>query len=727
MHNLPNRCSTLLVFAVCLARAIAAEPCATCGAPQFPEAQAYLEAQGFPAAQYRVLLAWREAVAKAPGGVLDGFHVGPVAGGEPFDLFRTSDGTLLDQGDVQRFYGFAPKNWHLKPQAVDAEPVASPKTQALPPRPVSVTLKAAPLTVELPKPDVAKAEAEDAQAASLPHKGPQRLGLLQTLETPLRLTATDASLGAWQSLPDGSRVWSVVLDAVDARGQRVHFTKLALPQGARMVMWNADDVSERYGPFTEVADTTNGLWTPTCFASRMGLECVVPAGVDASGLVVDADRTVYLYRGLDEMAWTKAAGSCNLDATCYSAWSEPAKAVGGIGTIGATGFLWCTGTLIADGDPTTQVPYFLTAAHCVDTLAEASSMEIYWLYQSATCGGSVPSPSSVPRTATGADYLVGTSMASGTDFTLVRLRSQPPSGVMYSGWSSQTVAAGTSVVGIHHPRGDYKRISFGVTDNQSPAQDGLSTTRFVGVTWSMGVTEPGSSGSPIFDSITQRLLGQLWGGGSSCSQPHAPDSYGRFSESYTLAQNYLAPHFSLTSPNGGERFRTGDSVTISWTTDTLGQSSVKLELLRGSSAVATIAGSILNTGSYAWTVPAGLTAGSDYRIRITSLPGATQTDTSDAAFDIATGPVPLSISPDTGFENGGDTVQITGFGFRAVGTSVRFDGQPATSVQIIDATYNPMRHAGPRAGCRQRRRTRDRRIHGHPGQRVYLRHQGLRR
>ena len=43
-------------------------------------------------------------------------------------------------------------------------------------------------------------------------------------------------------------------------------------------------------------------------------------------------------------------------------------------------------------------PYFLTAAHCVDTEEEARSVTAFWLYQTQTCNGELPDFQSVPHT-----------------------------------------------------------------------------------------------------------------------------------------------------------------------------------------------------------------------------------------------------------------------------------------------------------------------------------------
>src|SRR5207253_1051457 len=60
--------------------------------------------------------------------------------------------------------------------------------------------------------------------------------------------------------------------------------------------------------------------------------------------------------------------------------------------------------------------------------------------------------------------------------------------------------------------------------------------------WSSGVTENGSSGGPLLNSAHQ-VIGQLNGGfngpGSSCSDPSAPDQFGRFDVTYAAIQQWL--------------------------------------------------------------------------------------------------------------------------------------------------------------------------------------------
>ena len=134
-------------------------------------------------------------------------------------------------------------------------------------------------------------------------------------------------------------------------------------------------------------------------------------------------------------------------------------------------------------------------------------------------------------------------MYSGTDFSLLRLRNAPPGNLTYLGWTSAGIQHGQEVTCIHHPRGDFKRISFGslqaISDPCWSTPPALS--RFLQVVWYDGTTEGGSSGSPMLLADTGQLVGQLYGGYASCIAPQCPDYYGRFSVSFPLVSDYLHP------------------------------------------------------------------------------------------------------------------------------------------------------------------------------------------
>ena len=214
---------------------------------------------------------------------------------------------------------------------------------------------------------------------------------------------------------------------------------------------------------------------------------------------------------------------CHLDATCYPEWSSSATGVAQILFETSEGSSICSGTLLNNRQQD-LTPYFLTAAHCVDTEEEARSVIAFWHYQTQTCNGDLPDFQSVPHTE-GARLL--STLGGGTvdghpnpggDMTLLRLEGDLPDGVMFQGWDADPQPVGTQVTGIHHPGSDwgiFKRISFGqiIPDPGFGTSDDVYTI----VSWppGQGYTEPGSSGSALFSSPGRRCcmiqLRREWG------------------------------------------------------------------------------------------------------------------------------------------------------------------------------------------------------------------------
>ena len=131
---------------------------------------------------------------------------------------------------------------------------------------------------------------------------------------------------------------------------------------------------------------------------------------------------------------------------------------------------------------------------------------------------------------------------SGSDFTLIELSSNIPTSYnpYFAGWSRLS-SAPTSGVGIHHPAGDEKKISTYTSSATSASYNGGWSGAHWRVVWSQttnghGVTEGGSSGSPLFNP-NGLIVGHLSGGGSFCNQTSAPDLYGKFNKAWDQEGN----------------------------------------------------------------------------------------------------------------------------------------------------------------------------------------------
>ena len=208
-------------------------------------------------------------------------------------------------------------------------------------------------------------------------------------------------------------------------------------------------------------------------------------------------------------AQVETASDCHLDATCYPEWSETASSVALIiyERDGSTRI--CSGTLL-NNQREDLTPYFLTAAHCVNTRETARSVTALWLYQTQTCNGEPPDIRSAPRTA-GARLLatLGGFDEPDGDMTLLQLEGDLPDGVRFSGWDARPQSPDLQVAGIHHPGsedfGIFKRISFGSTVRAGSG--GTSDDVYAVVSWTRGLLEGGSSGSGLFTASGKVLVG----------------------------------------------------------------------------------------------------------------------------------------------------------------------------------------------------------------------------
>ncbi|HOQ32742.1 MAG TPA: Calx-beta domain-containing protein [Candidatus Hydrogenedens sp.] len=402
---------------------------------------------------------------------------------------------------------------------------------------------APPTSITLPPLPKEKLLQEEKDATVALEKGVYRIGIVQSLSKSVEVTGLTSSEGFWQVLPDASLLWMVDIYYPQSLGIRVRIEPLLDDPVSDALFWVVNDKKspeDTWGPFYLGEIKKMDGWLPTCFADRITVVCWVPSDKSVEGVAFKINEVIGIYK--DPMSLLAKAGSCNLDITCYTDWYNTSKGITGLGIVGTPYALFCTGTLLNDNDPCSQIPYVLTANHCVNSQTGTrggDSVEFYWFYQTPSCNGTPPSLSTLPRTTGGADYLAGmggsASYGGGNDFTLLRMRNEPPEGAVYVGWTTTVPSIGTAVTDIHHPSGSYKRISFGTKTNIN----NLFPNFFHEVQWSQGTTEPGSSGSPLMLTSTQQIIGQLWGGGASCSTPDEPDYFGRFDITYNFTQQYL--------------------------------------------------------------------------------------------------------------------------------------------------------------------------------------------
>ena len=391
--------------------------------------------------------------------------------------------------------------------------------------------KLAPIALnQIPKVELAAIDVNSVLAEDVTR---EQQGLAPRFAIPHPVQMTPATDGMWETLADGSRHWQLRITAAGAVSINLGFGHYHMPEGGELVM-RATDGSLRIRPFTAADNADHGqLWTPPLASNDIIIEVTLPDEAAEAGLDLELSSINYGYRDFGSIAAAGGvvprSGSCNVDVVCPQGdpWRNEIPAIAVYSTGGS---LFCTGCLINDtaGDET---PYFLTANHCGIGAGNAASLVVFWNFETSTCGGTPNG--TLNQFQTGSTFRAGYSPS---DFTLVELSQQPNPAwnITYAGWDATGIDA-TSAVGIHHPNTDEKRISFenqpttttSYLSNPSPG-DGTH----VRITdWDLGTTEPGSSGSPLFNQ-DHHIIGQLHGGSAACGN-NLSDWYGKFARSWT--------------------------------------------------------------------------------------------------------------------------------------------------------------------------------------------------
>ncbi|MDX1605872.1 MAG: serine protease, partial [Candidatus Competibacterales bacterium] len=318
------------------------------------------------------------------------------------------------------------------------------------------------------------------------------------------LPALDSAGLSWTELADGGLVATLILESPQAAALRLQLSADSpLPEGVELKLF-APDAPDGEIIALQRRDLPPGrpYWSPTLTGARLGLELYLPPGVEPEALALSLPRLSHLALAPTALLDPRRlidignAASCEIDVAC-DASGVPQLIIDSVAKIlfsnGLGSSFACTGTLLNDTDPGSQIPYLLTANHCVGNEVEATSLEAYWFFQRASCSG--PDPTSVTRT-NGATLLSG---GSDTDYSLLRLTQDPPNGVGLSGWSAQTVAPEAAVFGLHHPAGDLKKISRGSVQGLTLVNIiDFGLVSAIQTRWQSGVTEPGSSGSGLW-------------------------------------------------------------------------------------------------------------------------------------------------------------------------------------------------------------------------------------
>lgn len=404
-------------------------------------------------------------------------------------------------------------------------------------------------TVEIrnmPAVDVARLKAEDSRNASRKDLPPRFAAAL-----PVDLTPRNA--GTWDEIDGDRLVWRLRIASRDALSLNFGFSEFRMPAGGHLLVYPAglpkNANRDLLRAFTDADNDAHGqLWTPIVPGDHAVIEVVVPRA-KANELKLRLAKVNHDYVGFQRIAkWQMSrggaqpagtSGSCNIDVVCPEGdgWRDQIRSSA---PYTRNGTFWCSGSLV-NNTANDRKMYFLTAHHCGMTSAGvAASIVVYWNFQNSTCripgspGSGQDGDGSLAQNQSGST-LRATYAAS--DVTLLELDdpADPAFNLYWSGWDRRDTAF-PGATGIHHPNTAEKRISHSTVPTVISGYFNTTGNTHHYVQWQPtgGITEPGSSGSPLY-SPEKRVIGQLHGGLSSCSATgtNRTDYYGRVAISWT--------------------------------------------------------------------------------------------------------------------------------------------------------------------------------------------------
>ena len=338
--------------------------------------------------------------------------------------------------------------------------------------------------------------------------------------------------GTWIQAKNGDLIWLVRIKCPEALTINLAFNQTEIPTGNELYVYNPDKTFI-LGKFTQEHLYEGQLGTELVPGDEVIIEYYVPASNEKGH--VQLNNVTHGYRTAREFHEKAfgSSGNCNLNVNCPQGGPWQLERNGVVMLVsGNSGF--CSGSLI-NNSLNNGKPYVLTANHC---FSNPATWVFRFNWQSAGCNNPATEPTF--QSLSGG---VLRARASASDFCLVEITGGLQGGTVpaaytpyFNGWDNSGNTP-TSAVGIHHPSGDIKKISFENNPLISTTFGGSPANSHWGVTsWDEGVTEGGSSGSPLFDQ-NHRIIGQLHGGASACGAPVLSDEYGKISYSWTPANS----------------------------------------------------------------------------------------------------------------------------------------------------------------------------------------------
>lgn len=349
-------------------------------------------------------------------------------------------------------------------------------------------------------------------------------------------------------LADGSLMFRLLLNIDHAPAVGIYFSNFNISSGSELYIYDWERTVQ-HGAFTSANNNTSGVFAVAPVKTNQVVIEYISRNRRSgfSDLVIGDILFLYFDHKLQPQTENFGnSGWCQVNVNCPegSNWQNQKRGVVRIlSRVGALAY-YCSGSLI-NNTRNDFSPYIITADHCARnsvghyaTTQDLSQWVFHFNFDAEECENPLDAP--LFQSMVGATLRANVGSEThylGSDFYLVELFDAIPAHFIpfFNGWN-RAQQPPLSGVTIHHPSGDIKKISTFLSPASVVTWPGGGANMHLRVLWDQttsghGVTEPGSSGAPLFDQ-NGLITGKLTGGGASCSNLFSPDYYGRFSASW---------------------------------------------------------------------------------------------------------------------------------------------------------------------------------------------------
>ena len=324
-----------------------------------------------------------------------------------------------------------------------------------------------------------------------------------------------------------------------AFGIGINFSQFFLSENAKLYIY---DFGQTYyiGSFTSLNNKDSEVLSTSIVKSdHVIIELTVPRNemknikLHINSIIHDSTDILNYYNNSS----SNSREDCNINVICSEGDDWRDQINGAVRVSMGAGL--CSASIINNTE-NDRTPYVLFADHCVS--GSPNNYVVYFNYQSTSCNGT---SGSLNQSISGTNLLYQEDINSGADIALLRLTSDIPDSYnpYYVGWSVSS-SPPNEAIGIHHPGGDIKKISF-TNDNVSAGGSGANYWEFQ---YDLGRVIPGSSGSPFFNEDKRQVGVASYIYTNYCDP--SPDcycdqqyshGYGRIDRAWSGLSNYLDP------------------------------------------------------------------------------------------------------------------------------------------------------------------------------------------